>query len=207
MTATLEPQGTAHEDVRRWIGARSALDASREQVEHLAGSPAVTSFHQKLDLLERRLVADPRAFRDLFIADGMAAVAAEFRGGELSAEFTERLWDMLLRNDDMSTVLLRFLWNLPVGKKRAFVRALDTHLSERYPMFAGLSVDWPAGNTIPPYIRTPEARSTDFELVNKGYLGYMDLGYSVREVELLVWLEALRDKQCAESPCELGVFL
>ncbi|MDR1294672.1 MAG: sulfide/dihydroorotate dehydrogenase-like FAD/NAD-binding protein [Bifidobacteriaceae bacterium] len=212
MTATLEPQtpsaGPAgHEDVQRWMGARTALSATREQVESLADAPAVASFQRKMTVLERRLAADPRSFRDLFIADGMAAVAAEFRGGELSAEFTERLWTMMLRGDDMSTVLLRFLWNLPLGKKRVFVRALDAHLSERYPVFAGLSRDWPAGNTIPPYIRSPEERSTDFGLVNKGYLGYMDLGYSVREVELLVWLEAMRDKQCAESPCELGIFL
>jgi glutamate synthase (NADPH/NADH) small chain len=214
VTATIEPQipgadahGGGHEDVRRWVGARSALDATRDEVRALAAAPAVASFQNKLSLLERRLVAEPRAFRELFIADGMAAVATEFRGGELSAEFTLRLWDLLLRDDDMSTVLLRFLWNLPVGKKRVFVRALDRHLSERYPVFAGISENWPAGNTIPPYIRSPEERSADFDLVNKGYIGYMDLGYSVREVELLVWLEAMRDKQCAESPCELGVFL
>ena len=35
----------------------------------------------------------------------------------------------------------------------------------------------------------------------------MDLGYTRRDVELFVWLEALRDKQCAEAPCELGVLL
>ena len=40
-----------------------------------------------------------------------------------------------------------------------------------------------------------------------GFLGYLDLGYTRRDVELFVWLEALRDKQCAEAPCELGVLL
>ncbi|MGC3956319.1 MAG: hypothetical protein QM804_19105 [Propionicimonas sp.] len=64
-------------------------------------------------------------------------------------------------------------------------------------MFAGLSQNWPAGSAIPPYIREPEDRCEDFELVNKGYLGYMDLGYTRRDVEMFVWLEALRDKQCA----------
>jgi glutamate synthase (NADPH/NADH) small chain len=102
---------------------------------------------------------------------------------------------------------MRFLWRLPVGKKRTFIRALDAHLSDRYPMFAGLARNWPAGSAIPPYIREPEDRSADFELVNKGYLGYLDLGYTRRDVELFVWLEALRDKQCAEAPCELGVLL
>ena len=164
-------------------------------------------FSSQLGLLERRLLADPRAFRDLFTADGMEAVAWEFRQPELSHDFITQLWNVLSRDDDSSRVLMRFLWKLPLGKKRLFVRALDTHLSQRYPMFAGLSQNWPAGNAIEPYIREAEDRSEDFELVNKGFLGYMDLGYTRRDVELFVWLEALRDKQCAEAPCELGVLL
>ncbi|MEA5116233.1 MAG: sulfide/dihydroorotate dehydrogenase-like FAD/NAD-binding protein [Propionicimonas sp.] len=165
------------------------------------------SFANQLGLLERRLSADPRSFRELFTADGMEAVAWEFQQPDLSAEFTLALWEALSRDDDAARVLMRFLWRLSVGKKRAFIRALDAHLSDRYPMFAGLSRNWPAGSAIPPYIRKPEDRCEDFELVNKGYLGYMDLGYTRRDVELFVWLEALRDKQCAEAPCELGVLL
>ncbi|MGV8847916.1 MAG: sulfide/dihydroorotate dehydrogenase-like FAD/NAD-binding protein [Propionibacteriaceae bacterium] len=164
-------------------------------------------FSSQLGLLERRLNADPRSFRDLFTADGMEAVAWEFRQDELSAHFIASVWDVLSRDDDGSRVMMRFLWRLPLGKKRMFIRALDTHMSKRYPMFAGLSQNWPAGNAIGPYIREPEARSQDFELVNKGFLGYMDLGYTRRDVELLIWLEALRDKQCAEAPCELGVLI
>ena len=63
----------------------------------------------------------------------------------------------------------------------------------------------PGQNGIPPYIRSPEERARDFGLVNQGYLGYMNLGYSAREVDLLVWLETLRDKQCEDRACELGV--
>ena len=85
------------------------------------------------------------------------------------------------------------------------MRALDLHLSDRYPMFKGLSENWPAENFIPPYIRSPEERSNDFELVNQGYLGYMNIGFTAREVDLFVWLEALRDKQCEEKPCEVGL--
>ena len=33
----------------------------------------------------------------------------------------------------------------------------------------------------------------------------MGLGYSFREIELLVWLEVLRDKQCEDRPCEIGL--
>ncbi len=29
-------------------------------------------------------------------------------------------------------------------------------------------------------------------------------GYSAREVDLFVWLEVLRDKQCDDRPCEIG---
>jgi len=166
-----------------------------------------SGFNSQLGLLQRRLVADPRAFRELFTADGMEAVAWEFRQPELSEEFINRVWEVISRDDDSSQVMMRFLWRLPVGKKRMFIRAIDVHLSGRYPMFTGLSANWPAGNGIGPYIREPEDRSTDFELVNKGFLGYMDLGYTRRDVELFVWLEALRDKQCAEAPCELGVLL
>ncbi len=129
---------------------------------------------------------------------------AEFGKAELGADFIRRLWAILVRDDDASTALLRFLWQLPLAKKRRFIRAIDHHLRDRYPMFAGLSEGWPAGNNIPPYIRDPQVRATDFELVNQGYLGYLSQGYSQREVDLIVWLEALRDKQCAEKPCEIG---
>lgn len=168
---------------------------------------STVSFDNQLGLLKRRLASDPRSFRELFTADGMQAVAWEFQQPELSADFITTLWEVLSADDDASQVIMRFLWRLPVGKKRAFIRALDAHLSDRYPMFAGLSKNWPAGTAIPPYIRAPEERSGDFQLVNKGYLGYMDLGYTRRDVELFVWLEALRDKQCSEAPCELGVLL
>ncbi|MCL2780491.1 MAG: sulfide/dihydroorotate dehydrogenase-like FAD/NAD-binding protein [Actinomycetia bacterium] len=202
-----EAPATGRDDVQAWMGARQALDSTWEQVEALDATSGVRTFHHQLALLQRRLVAEPRLFRDMFIADGMAAVAAEFRQPELSAQFTTRLWEMLQREDDVSTLLMRFLWDLPIGKKRMFIRAIETHLSERYPMFQGLAEDWPAGNTMPPYIRDPEERGHDFELVNKGFLGYMELGYSRREVDLFVWLEALRDKVCSDAPCELGVFL
>ena len=165
------------------------------------------TFDRHLDLLKRKLQADPQAFREMFVSDGMQAVAWEFQQPELTKEFTETLWRLLLKNDDGGTVLMRFLWDLPLGKKRMFIRAIDTHLRDRYPMFDGLSNDWPAGSSIPPYIRDAESRSQDFGLVNQGYLGYMTQGYSQRDIELFVWIEALRDKQCAESPCELGIFV
>ncbi|MCU0277866.1 MAG: sulfide/dihydroorotate dehydrogenase-like FAD/NAD-binding protein [Candidatus Nanopelagicales bacterium] len=162
--------------------------------------------HQ-VDLLRRRLASDPRAFREVFISEGMQAVAWEFQQPELGEDFTRRLWDMMLRGDDSSTVLMRFIWNLPLSGKRKFVRAIDAHLSDRYPMFAGLSKGWPAQNAIEPFVRDADSRATDFGLVNQGFLGYLEQGYTQREVDLLVWLEVLRDKQCEEKPCELGEFL
>ncbi len=168
-------------------------------------APSATGRQAELALLAQHLQADPGAFRDLLIRDGLTAVAAEFaQGQELGADFVNRLWEVLLAGGDPATALMRFLWYLPVGRQRIWLKGVDAHLSERYPMFRGLSVQWPAQQGMGPYIRTPEERKADFDLVNKGFLGYMDLGYSLREVELFVWLEALRDKQCAEKPCEIG---
>ena len=193
------------DELHRYLNASRTLQSTQSQLEALEQSEAVESFHNQMALLQRRLQQEPQAFRDLFIADGANAVVWEFKQPELSGDFVRTFWNLLLRDDDTSKVLMRFVWNVPLGLKRKFVRAIDAHLSDRYPMFKGLSENWPAEKSIPPYIRSPEARSVDFELVNQGYLGYMSLGYSAREVDLFVWLEALRDKQCEERPCELGL--
>lgn len=162
-------------------------------------------FDKQVELLKRKLMADPTAFRDMFIAEGIEAIAWEFRQEALGAPFTRTFWQMLLRGDDVSLVLQRFVWAMPLKFKRKFIQAIDAHLTDRYPLFAGLSKGWPGENGIPPYMRGAEERSTDFELVNQGYLGYMTIGYTAREVELFVWLEVLRDKQCGDRPCEIGV--
>jgi glutamate synthase (NADPH/NADH) small chain len=203
----LEGAPPGREEVLRYLDATEAMESTRAAVAALEHAEPVESFHHQLDLLRRRLIAEPRAFREMFVADGMQAVAWEFQQPELGADFIRAMWAALLRSDSSSTLLMRFVWNLPLGMKRKFVRGLDRHLSDRYPMFAGLSADWPAASSIPPYVRDADARSRDFELVNQGYLGYLNLGYSRQEVDLLVWLEVLRDKQCAEKPCELGVLL
>ena len=193
------------DDLTRYLNASQTLDTARSQVAALEQSAAVETFNNQMALLQRRLMQDPQAFRDIFMADGANAIVWEFQQDELGADFVKTLWAILLRDDDASKVLMRFVWNVPLRLKRKFVRALDLHLSDRYPMFKGLSENWPAENFIPPYIRSPEERSNDFELVNQGYLGYMNLGYSAREVDLIVWLEVLRDKQCEEKPCEVGL--
>lgn len=208
-----QPLGPYHrEDLERYYRANREIASNRDRIQDAQGelraleqSEAVETFQKQVDLLQKRLVSDPRYFNQLFIAEGIDAVAWEFRKDELGPDFTHRLWGLLLREDDMSTLLLRFLWNIPLKFKRKFIHAIDEHLSDRYPFFKGLSVGWPGENTIPPYIRPPEERAKDFDLVNQGYLGYMGLGYGFREVELFVWLEVLRDKQCDDRPCEVGM--
>ncbi|WP_413742756.1 sulfide/dihydroorotate dehydrogenase-like FAD/NAD-binding protein [Sodalis sp. RH15] len=204
-TISSTQEGSPQSVLHRYLKAGSALENTRAQLEALKQTEPVETYHRQMELLGRRLQNDPRVFRDMFIADGTEAVAWEFRQEELGAEFTHVLWELLLRDDDASKVLMRFIWDVPLKLKRKFIRALDRHLSQRYPVFLGLSDNWPAENAIPPYIRDPQLRARDFELVNQGYLGYMNVGYSAREVELLVWLEALRDKQCEEKPCEVGL--
>ena len=199
--------GADPDDVRRYLDATAALESTRMEVEHLERSEGVEDFRRQLELLRRRLLTEPRAFRDMFVSDGMQAVAWEFQQPELGRDFVLAMWSTLLRDDDASRILMRFLWSLPLGMKRKLIRGLEAHLSDKYPMFEHLSVDWPAGSSIPPYVRDAEARSRDFDLVNQGYLGYMNLGFTARDIDLLVWLEAMRDKQCEEKPCELGAFL
>ena len=205
--STIEPTPSsgAQNDLHRYLDSASRLESAQSQIEALEQTEAVKDFHNQMELLRRRLLQQPDAFRDMFIADGTNAVVWEFQQPELGAQFVRTLWELLVRDDDTSKVLMRFIWNVPLGMKRKFIRALDLHLSERYPLFKGLSENWPADNHIPPYVRDAEERSKDFGLVNQGYLGYMNLGYSAREVEMLIWLEALRDKQCEDRPCEIGV--
>ncbi len=206
MSTASHPSGLpVDSDLHRYLHASSALESTRSQVEALEQTEAVETFRKQIDLLRRRLLTEPQSFRDMFISDGANAIVWEFKQEELSAEFVRTMWDLMLRDDDMSKVLMRFVWNVPLKLKRKFVKAIDLHLSDRYPMFKGLSENWPAENSIPPYMRDAEERSRDFGLVNQGYLGYMNLGFTARDVEMFVWLEALRDKQCEEKPCEIGM--
>jgi glutamate synthase (NADPH) small chain len=193
------------DDLERYREASLTLEMTQSEIEQLEHSEAFEVFQKQLGLLRKRLLHSPQSLRQTFIDDGTQAIVWEFKQDALGSAFTRALWNLLLRDDDMSAILLRFIWNLPLKFKRKFIVAIDAHLSDRYPMFKGLSRGWPAQNGIPPYIRSPEERAKDFELVNQGYLGYMNLGYSAREVDLLVWLETLRDKQCEDRACELGV--
>ncbi|MEH6451404.1 MAG: sulfide/dihydroorotate dehydrogenase-like FAD/NAD-binding protein [Psychromonas sp.] len=157
------------------------------------------------DLLMRQIEHDPLRFQQMLIDESQQAIRQTLKQGELNLAFTEKLWQLLLVDNALSVALQRYLWRVPLKQKRAFIQALDQHLSGRYPMFKGLSEGWPGKNNIPPYVRPAQERRKDFDLVNQGYLGYIGLGYSLREVELFVWLEVLRDKQCEDSPCEVGI--
>jgi glutamate synthase (NADPH/NADH) small chain len=192
------------EDLVRYRQVANALETTEAQIEELEGTEAFQVFQKQLQLLRKRLLNDPKSLRQVFIEDGTAAIAWEFKQPELGAEFTKALWSILLRGDEMATILQRFIWASPIKFKRKFIEAIDKHLSDKYPMFKGLSVNWPSGNFIHPYVRPAEERKNDFELVTTGYLGYRALGYSMREVDLIVWLEVLRDKQCEDRPCEKG---
>ena len=95
-------------------------------------SDAVESYNRQIELLKRRLIAEPATFRQMFIDDGINAVMWEFSQDELGADFVKELWKVLLREDDASRVIMRFLWAQPLKGKRKFVRALDAHLGDRY---------------------------------------------------------------------------
>jgi glutamate synthase (NADPH/NADH) small chain len=195
----------ASQDLDRYREAANTFEATSHEMEELEHTEAFEVFQKQLSLLRKRLLNDPKSVRQMFVDDGMQAIVWEFKQDEIAPQFIKTLWKLLQRDDDVSALLMRFVWNVPLKFKRKFIVAIDKHLSDRYPMFKGLSQGWPGQNGIPPYIRSPEERARDFQLVNQGYLGYMNLGYSAREVDLLVWLETLRDKQCEDRACELGV--
>ena len=67
------------DDLTRYLRAAEALTKTADEVEELGRSEAVETYRSQLDLLGRRLQTNPRAFREIFITDGMGAVAAEFR--------------------------------------------------------------------------------------------------------------------------------
>ena len=200
-----EAKNSVREDLERYRQVSTVLETTEKEIEELEHSEAFHVFEKQIGLLRKRLLNDPKSLRQVFVADGTQAIVWEFKQEKLGANFVKALWNILLREDDMSTILQRFIWAVPLKFKRKFIAALDAHLSDRYPMFKGLSKDWPGGNYIPPYIRPAEERKNDFNLVTMGYLGYMTQGFSAREVDLIVWLEVLRDKQCDDRPCEQGV--
>ncbi len=193
------------DDLERYRQVSGVLESTRHQLDELEGSEAFDVFQKQLGLLRKRLLNDPQSLRQMFITDGTQAIVWEFKQEALGAAFTKALWKILLRDDDMSAILQRFIWAIPLKFKRKFIAAIDAHLSDRYPMFKGLSQNWPGQNFIEPYVRPAEVRKNDFDLVTMGYLGYLTQGYTQREVDLLVWLEVLRDKQCEDRPCEVGL--
>ncbi len=200
-------RGSVRGDLDRYREVTTVLETTQSELEELESSEALHVFKKQLGLLRKRLLNDPKSLRQVFVDDGTHAIVWEFKQDQLGADFIKTLWNLLLRDDDMATILQRFIWALPLKYKRKFIAAIDADLSDRYPMFKGLSKGWPAESYIPPYVRPAEERAQDFDLVTMGYLGYRTLGYSPREVDLLVWLEVMRDKQCEDKPCEVGVLV
>ena len=58
------------DDLYRYLNASESLESTRSQLEALEQSDAVGAFHNQMELLKRRLLKEPQAFRGMFIADG-----------------------------------------------------------------------------------------------------------------------------------------
>ena len=97
------------DSLQRYIAASTMLEDTRSQIDALEQTAAVGTFHKQMELLQRRLLNDPRSFREMFIADGSNAIVWEFQQDELGADFTRKLWELMLRNDDASQMLMRFV--------------------------------------------------------------------------------------------------
>lgn len=165
------------------LGSPDWIEAGAPQSEAEKTGPEI--FQKQLQLLRKRLLKNPQSLRQIFIEDGTVAIAWEFRQDELGGEFTKTLWNLLLRDDDMSVLLQRFIGAVPLALKHKFIAALDAHLGEHYPMFNGLSQDWPSEGFVFRNVRSTDA-----------------VRCSLREVELFIWLETLRRKRCDDRPNE-----
>ena len=101
-----KPTPNSKDDLHRFLDASESFEASQSQLEALAQSEAVTTFQNEMALLKRHLLKEPRAFRDIFIADGTNAIVHEFQQDALSERFTKTFWELLLRDNDTSQVLM-----------------------------------------------------------------------------------------------------
>ena len=113
---------TPNQDLLRYAQTENVLETSRSALAELEHTDAVELFQKQLALLKKRLLSDPRSLRTTFVSDGVHAIAWEFQQEELGANFTKALWELLLRNDEMSLVLMRFIWSMPLKFKRQFVK-------------------------------------------------------------------------------------
>ena len=135
-----------------WVEGGQKAAPPRSAPDEGDPSEDLRVFEKQFGLLRKRLLSDPKSLRQVFIEDGTRAIGWEFRQEKLGADFTRTLWNLLLRGDDMSLILQRFVRALPLALKCKFIAALDAHLSDRYPMFGGRSKDWPAEAFIPAYV-------------------------------------------------------
>ena len=62
------------DSLQRYIAASTTLEDTRSQIEALEQTEAVGTFHRQMELLQRRLLNDPRAFHKMFIADSSNAI-------------------------------------------------------------------------------------------------------------------------------------
>ena len=62
------------DDLYRYLNASESLESTRSQIEALEQSDAVNAFHNQMELLKRRLLKEPQAFREMFITDGANAI-------------------------------------------------------------------------------------------------------------------------------------
>ena len=86
-------------ELHEWLAASDQLAATQAQVATLEKQlMSLRGEHNRqIELLKRRLIAEPATFRQMFIDDGMNAVMWEFSQDELGADFVKELWKVLLR--------------------------------------------------------------------------------------------------------------
>ena len=80
------------------------------------------------DLLMLQIKHNPQRFQQMLIEDSQQAIRQTLKMGKLNAEFTEKLWSLLLEDNDVSIALHRYLWRVPLKQKRTCLFKRDTSL-------------------------------------------------------------------------------
>ena len=182
--------------------------SSRTQVEVLEHSESVESFNHQMDLLKRRLLTEPRAFRELFISEGMQAVAWEFgQPGAGAGVHPRPVVDAAARGRHQHPADAVPL-EPALGQSACSSAAIDAHLSDRYPMFDGLSQGLARGQQHPAVRARRRGSRPRLRAGQPGLPGLRGPGlHRARHRPARLAGGPARQAVLGQAPCELGVFL
>ena len=187
-------------------GQRRVLETTQNEIEELEHSEAFEVFQKQLGLLRKRLLNSPQSLRQVFIDDGTQAIVWEFKQDAARRQVHQDAVEPAAarRRHELDPAALHLE---PAAQVQAQV-----HRRDRRPSVGPLSdVQGPVEElarrrtSFRPTSARPRSATRTSNSSPWAISDTRTQGYSAREVDLFVWLEVLRDKQCDDRPCEVGV--